>query len=183
MKLCPACSMQVEEDEVRCRRCGKWTVPEQGEKRRVGLGRGRLRSLLLVGGLLAASWSFASVRHGFPTPAAWVRDLSSKHAGWNEPGSSQGGLDLLRRALEDLALLEEAHFAEKGAYSASPPALGFAPPEGWKVSLTADGEGWAAMASSDEASPTRGCAIYQGRITPPTTPLRPSGPGRVECSR
>jgi ribosomal protein L40E len=57
MKSCPHCSASLEEDAVRCRRCGKWVVGER-DQRRPNKKAGRTRKrLLILGAMVLLAWA------------------------------------------------------------------------------------------------------------------------------
>lgn len=192
MKLCPKCSAEVEDGDVKCPACGHWMLnpgPVGYAHRSSGRARGRWRKKMgLLVLLLLAAWALAARWQGVPSPLSVFGGLLTA-LGLEDgfaPGASLG--EQMRFTLEDLTALENVYFQENGEFSGNPLALGFKPPESIRVTIAASSAGWSATATAREPSSGRepssreGCAVYQGSITPPRVPLEPSGPGKVECN-
>jgi hypothetical protein len=172
MKLCPHCGQSLEEDAARCRKCGGWVV---GKKRSFSTGRKKrpgTRRLLIIVGLAALAWAVSSLPGNTIDP----RELLEL-----QPAPSDI-LDGMRSELETIIDLQEAYYRDHGVYSGNPSGLGFRAPEGFRVSLLATPAGWSAAVTHIDHPADFGCAVFEGAARPPPTPVRPTVPGRVECS-
>jgi len=68
MKSCPHCSASLEEDAVRCRRCGKWVVGER-DQRRPNKKAGRTRKrLLILGAMVLLAWALWGIPESTALP-------------------------------------------------------------------------------------------------------------------
>jgi len=172
MKICPHCSAQLEDDAVKCRRCGRWLVKknkeEASKKKAVG---GRVR-LLLLGILAVLAWVLWAAPERKVNPRK-ILDLGPSPA---------AALATMRGDLETLQALQKEYQGAHGQYSGDPDALGFTPSEGVSLSLVTTPGGWSAAATHEEHGPELGCAVFEGSILPPRSPVHPSVPGSVICS-
>jgi hypothetical protein len=171
MKLCPHCSSQLEDNAVRCGRCGKWVVEKRqsNEKKRTGSNPVRLLVLGAVAVLAYAVWALPESRINpkeildlKPSRGAVFRSLASD--------------------LERLVALQEEHFRDHGEYSGTPEDLGFDASEGVTVSIIATPNGWSGAATYLDFSMEEGCAVYVGLASPPHKPISPRLHGIVECT-
>lgn len=172
MKLCPHCSAQLEDDAVKCRRCGRWVVEKKtgsGARRKGGGSRTRL---VLLGALAVLAWILWATPEGTIHPRE-ILDLGLSPA---------AALATMREDLEDLQALQERYQATHGQFSGDPSVLGFTPSDGVNVSLVTTPGGWSAATTHEEHGPGLGCAIFVGSILPPRVPVQPTAPGTVACS-
>jgi len=172
MKLCPYCSSSLEEDAVKCRRCGKWVV---GKRDREGPRRTRRWTktrLTVLAGLLFLAWAVWAMPEGTMNPRE-ILDLKPSPA---------DAIEMMRSDLERLVVLQEEHYRTRGTYSGSPSALGFTSSKGVQVSLISTPTGWSAAATFEEQPPGLGCGAFGGTASPPRSPIRPSESGTVECT-
>ena len=185
MKACPHCSATLEDDAVRCGNCGKWVIPGRGRTRsRQGRTRDRTRLLLLVG-LILLAWVIWALPEGVLSPGGVMGPGGEVGPGGGpSPASSpSSALATLRSDLERLRESEEAYFEAHGEYSGNPGDLGFTSSDEVTVSIIATPEGWSGAATSEALGPERGCAVFVGGIHPPQTPVTPSEPGEIVCTR
>jgi len=171
MKLCPHCSASLEDDTVRCTKCGKWIL----EKRDVVKGKkksGNRARLLVLGGLAVGAWAL------WITPeTTWSpRDLLDP-----EPSRAKV-FSMMRSDLERLWQQEEEYFRIRGEYSGKPEDLGFSPSEGVTVAIIAMPTGWSGATTYRDYPRDVGCAVYVGSANPPHTPLRPQTRGTIDCT-
>ncbi len=172
MKLCPHCSASLEEDTVKCKRCGKWTVPI----RDIAVPRSRKRTnwkrLSVLGILVIAAAAVWAMPEG-PLGTREILDLRPDR---------QTVLNTMRRDLISLTNLQEQFMGLNGNYSASPSALGFVASDGVTVSLIATPTGWSATARHEDHPSAIGCAVYGGSARPPQSPVIPSEPRVPACT-
>lgn len=171
MKLCPHCSGSLEDDAVKCHRCGHWVVERargKSRKKKRGLGK----RVVVLGGLVLLAWAVCAL----PDGTTVSREILTLKPG---PGEA---LEAVRSDLEALVRAESGYFQAIGSFSASLTALGFTPAEGVKLSLIATPTGWSATATHDDHPPSLGCAVYGGTGRPPQSPVVPSEPVTVFCS-
>jgi len=171
MKLCPHCSSSLEENAVKCRRCGKWVVDKRDRPPPKKKGRFGKR-LIIVGALGILAWAVWNMPEGYGDPRELL-DLKP---------SRETVLQLLRSDLEELVTLEGDFYRNEGAYSGTPSALGFAASEGVRLSLIATPTGWSASATHEGHPPGMGCAVFGGSGRPPQKPISPGQPLVVECT-
>ena len=172
MKLCPHCSASLEEDTVKCKRCGRWTVPVRDiavQKRRKGTNWKRLSVLGVLVIAAAAVWAMPEGPFG----TREILDLGPDR---------QTVLNSMRRDLNGLANLQDRYFGLNGSYSGSPSTLGFVASEGVSVSMIATPTGWSASARHEGHPSAIGCAVYGGSSTPPQSPVIPSEPNVPACT-
>jgi hypothetical protein len=173
MKLCPHCSASLEENTVKCRRCGKWVVPV----REVGVTRKRRRGnrkrLVVLGGLALFAWAVWAMPEG---------TLSTRESLELNP-DRQTALGIMRNDLETLAATQESYFRTYQAYSGSRSALGFSASDGVAISIIATPTGWSATATHEDHPSAVGCAIYGGSASPPPSPIIPPEPWITACTR
>ena len=96
---------------------------------------------------------------------------------------SRAAVAAMRKALLDLASLQEMAFSGGKKYAKDVGALGFRPAAGVSVSiLEATSEGWSASASHRELA-GKSCVIYFGKASPPATAegRRPARPAALTC--
>ena len=172
MKLCPHCSASLEDDTVKCQRCGRWTVPVRDTRvpkrtKKTNWKRLSVLGLLVIGA--AAVWAMPES----PLGTGEILDLRP---------TRRAALNDMRGDLTRLARLQDQFFALNRSYSASPSSLGFESSEGVNVSLIATPTGWSAGARHVDHPPTMGCAIYGGASSPPQSPVVPSEPGVPACT-
>jgi hypothetical protein len=173
MKLCPHCSKSLEEDAVKCRRCGKWLIPV----RDIALSKKRRRSdpkrLLIFGGVAILAYF------------VWAMPDGSFSRGeiLNLKPDRQTALRAMRGDLGRLVGLEESYREMNGVFTANPRALGFASSESVSVSIIATPDGWSATARHEGHPPALGCAVFGGSSPPPQSPVTPEQPGTVACTR
>ncbi|NNM04789.1 MAG: hypothetical protein HKO65_06760 [Gemmatimonadetes bacterium] len=172
MKLCPHCSASLEEDTVKCKRCGRWTVPVRDTatpKRGKGSNWRRLAVLGVLAIAAAAVWAM-------PDGPLGTREIL------NLRPSRQVAINKMRKDLNGLVNLQDRYFGLNGGYSASPSALRFEASEGVSVSLIATPTGWSASARHEDHPPTIGCAVFGGSASPPQAPVVPSEAGVSACT-
>ncbi|MCJ7627166.1 MAG: hypothetical protein MUO50_02145, partial [Longimicrobiales bacterium] len=172
MKSCPHCSVSLEEDTVRCPRCGKWAIEnlegKRGKRKKGGGGRSRL---FLLGALLLFAWVLWKI------PESTI--IPRERLNLKPPLSAT--LEAMESDLEGLIALQAEYFRSHGSFSGSPSVLGFRPSEGVNVSLIATPDGWSAAATHEEYPREVGCAVYGGSGIPPSSPVSPTEAGVVEC--
>ena len=61
MKLCPHCGESLEENAVRCRKCGGWVVGKKTPFTTAKRRRSGAKRLLIVAGLAALAWAVSSL--------------------------------------------------------------------------------------------------------------------------
>ena len=172
MKSCPHCSASLEEDAVRCRRCGKWVVGERNQ-RKPNKKAGRTRKhLLILGALVLLAWALWGIPENTINPRE-ILDLRPRR------GTI---LSAMESDLQNLAALQAEHYRTQGSYSGNPSALGFTASDGMNLSLIATPTGWSASATHEEHPPEVGCAVYGGSASPPRSPISPAEPGVIECT-
>jgi TonB family protein len=88
----------------------------------------------------------------------------------------------LESDLDTLASREEKYYSEHHSYSADFRELSFGSSKGVTVVLYATNGGWRARATSSGLEVGKGCAIYDGAISPPISPVEPSRAKEVFCS-
>ena len=120
MKLCPHCAASLEDDTVKCKRCGKWTVPirdiaVQKKKKRTNWIR-----LTVLGGLAVMAWAVWALPEGTINTTE-ILDLNPDR---------QTALRTMRADLNEQVTLQEDHFGLNGSFSANPSALRFTASEG-----------------------------------------------------
>jgi hypothetical protein len=175
MKICPYCSGQLEDDDVKCRLCGEWIIqgrgkaaPSRGKKGKRKKNRGwRPRaSAWIVAGL--ALWGIYRVFF----------------SGGGAPGLLGGRppLEVVRADLEALTALQDEYAREHGGFTGNTFSLGFTASEGVTVSLTAAPAGWSATGIHRNLPASEGCAVFVGDARPPVSPLTPPTPGIVACT-
>jgi len=172
MKLCPHCSSSLEDDAVKCRRCGKWVVEKRARppaKKNKGSFRKRL---IILGALGILAWAVWNMPEGYRDPRELL-DLKP---------SRETVLQTLRSDLEELVRLEGEFYRTEGSYSGTPSALGFTASEGVNLSLIATPTGWSGAATHEDHPPEAGCAVFGGSGRPPQAPIRPTEPEVVECT-
>ena len=87
----------------------------------------------------------------------------------------------MKSDLKNLASQEEIYYADNYAYSATAATLGFVQSQGVAVAITASSSGWSATATHAALGTAKGCAIYYGTATAPSTPAVPTAAGEVAC--
>jgi len=172
MKICPHCATRLEEDSVKCPRCGKWVVQKRaggGQKGKISAAR---KHRILIGAMIVLAW------------AVWripIRSINPREILDLNPNVPMA-LAAMESDLETLKTLQARHFRLEGSYSGIPSVLGFEASEGVNVSLIVTPTGWSASATHEQFPSTVGCAVFEGSATPPHSPLRPAQAGAVECT-
>ena len=87
----------------------------------------------------------------------------------------------MKSDLKNLASQQEIYYADKYAYTSAATTLTFVASEGVTVGIAATSSGWSATATHSALGSSKGCAIYYGTATAPTTPAAPVAPGSVAC--
>jgi len=172
MKSCPHCAASLEEDAVKCSRCGKWIVQKRdagGARRKRDVGRKRLILLALLILFAWALWALPET----PFNPREILDLKPTLA---------ATLDAMESDLETLIALQVEYFESHGSYSGSTSVLGFQASEGVTVSFIVTPTGWSATSTHEEFPPDVGCAVYGGSAAPPRSPISPPEPGVVVCA-
>lgn len=173
MKLCPHCSHQLEDEDVRCGNCSGWVVPNRTGKGKKGpSGKAGVKRVVLLLALGALAWVVWTMPEGIPDATGIL----------NQEPSRSTILARMKSDLERLHTLQEAHFRDHGEYSGSQAALGFSPSEKVIVSIIATPSGWSGASTYQEFLPDFGCAVFEGSAKPPPTPAVPSSPGEIVCS-
>jgi hypothetical protein len=173
MKLCPHCSHQLEDEDVRCGNCSGWVVPNRKGKGKKGpSGKRGLKRVLLFLALGALAWVVWTMPDGIPDPRGIL----------NQEPSRGTILATMKSDLERLQTLQEAYFRDHGEYSGKPADLAFSPSEKVIVSIIATPSGWSGASTYQEFLPDFGCAVFEGSVQPPPTPTVPPGPGEIACS-
>ena len=172
MKLCPYCSSSLEDDAVKCRRCGKWVVGKKERGKPKKARSGARKRLILLAALAFLAWAVWAMPEGYIDPRE-VLDLKPSPA---------TALERIRSDLSNLVALQADHYRTRGTYSGNPSALGFIAAEGVNVSLIATPTGWSATATFEEFPSEMGCGVYGGKASPPRSPISPTEPEVVECT-
>ncbi len=172
MKSCPHCAASLEEDAVRCGRCGKWVVKREDGSRSRKNGRTGRKSLIILGGLILLVWAVWGIPKS-PLDPREILDLKPTLA---------ASLEIMESDLQNLTALEAEHYRTRGSYSGNPSALGFRASQGVNVSLISTLTGWSSTATHEEYPPGVGCAVYGGTASPPRSPISPAQPDIVECT-
>ena len=174
MKLCPHCSKSLEDDTVKCARCGKWIVPKRevaGSKKKKGRRGGWMR-LAFLGLLVVAAAAVWAMPDGPVNPREFL-DL--------QPFRNRV-VRTMRSDLESLVTRQESYFDAHDSYSGNLSALSFRASEGVNISLVVTPMGWSATATHEDHPGPIGCAVFSGSATPPHLPVVPSEPGKVACT-
>ena len=172
MKLCPHCAASLEEDAVKCGRCGKWVVRGRDGSRSKKKGRAGRKRLIILGGLILLVWAVWGIPENIINPRE-ILDLKPTLA---------ATLEVMESDLQNLAALQAEHYRTRGSYSGNPAILGFRASDGVNVSLIATLTGWSSSATHEEYPQDVGCAVYGGTASPPRSPISPAQPGIVECT-
>ena len=88
----------------------------------------------------------------------------------------------MKSDMKNLSSQQEIYYADHYAYTNSASALTFVSSEGVTVGIAATSSGWSATATHSALGSSKGCAIYYGTATAPTSPATPSSPGEVKCT-
>jgi len=172
MKLCPHCASSLEDNSVKCPRCGKWVVQKRDGNTSNGKRTGARKQLVLLCVLVLFGWALWRI----PEIPINIR----------EPLNLKPNLALTLGAmesdLETLKALQARYFQIHGSYSGSRSILGFEASPGVDVSIIATPSGWSAGATHGEFPKDQGCAVYEGSGRPPQSPVSPTEPGSVECT-
>ena len=87
----------------------------------------------------------------------------------------------MKSDLKNLASQQEIYYADAYGYTSSASTLTFVASEGVTVGIAASASGWSATATHSALGTTKGCAIYYGTATAPSSPAAPTAPGQVAC--
>ena len=87
----------------------------------------------------------------------------------------------MKSDLKNLASQQEIYYADNYTYHATALTLGFVDSEGVTIAITATPSGWSG-ASVHTGLPGKGCAIYYGAATAPTSPATPTAAGEIACA-
>jgi uncharacterized membrane protein YvbJ len=68
MKLCPHCSSSLEDDAVKCRRCGKWVVEKRKRPRVKKKKVGFRKRLIIFGAVGILAWAVWNMAEGYRDP-------------------------------------------------------------------------------------------------------------------
>lgn len=173
MKLCPHCSHQLEDEDVRCGNCSGWVVPNRKGKGKKGRsGKPNLKRVLFLLAVCALAWVVWTMPEAIPNPSEIL----------NQEPSRAGVLATIKSDLERLQALQETHFRDFGEYSGNPEDLGFLPSERVNLSIIATPTGWSGASTHQDFPTDFGCAVFEGSAHPPPAPLTPSTPGEIACS-
>ena len=172
MKSCPHCSASLEEDAVRCRRCGKWVVGERDQRKPNKKAGSTRKRLLILGALVLLAWAVWAT----PTNKMDTRGILSSTP------SRAASIKVMKSDLQSLVALQAEYYRSRGSYSGNPSVLGFTASDGVNVSLIATPTGWSAAATHEGHPPEAGCAVYGGSASPPRSPISPAEPGVIECT-
>ena len=173
MKLCPHCSKSLEEDAVKCRRCGKWLIPVRDIATPKKRKSSDPKRLLILGGVAILAYLVWAMPDG----------SFSRREILNLKPDRQTALMAIRGDLGRLVGLQESFRESNGTFTANPRALGFVSSEGVNVSIIATPEGWSATARHEDHPSALGCAVFGGSSPPPQSPVIPGQPGIVACTR
>jgi hypothetical protein len=172
MKLCPHCSASLEDDAVKCRRCGKWLIPVRDIAVPKKKGRSNPKRLLILGGVAVIAYFVWAM----PDGSFRTREIL------NLKPDRQGALRTIRGDLGKLVGLEETYQERTGSFTANPGDLGFFSSEGVSVSIIATPDGWSASARHEDHPSAVGCAVFGGSGPPPRSPVIPAEAGVVACT-
>ena len=87
----------------------------------------------------------------------------------------------MKSDLKNLATQQEVYYADNYVYTANETGLGFVDSEAVTVAITATPSGWTG-AATHTGLPGKGCAIYYGNASAPTSPATPTAAGEVACA-
>jgi len=172
MKTCPHCSAVLEEDSVRCVRCGKWVIQAREGKRSRKKGKDDRKRLVLLGALILLGWAIWKI----PVNRSVSREVL------NLKPNPAAILKAMEADLQALRAMQTDYFQTHGSFAGSPSILGFEASDGVTLSLIVTPTGWSAGATHRELGPDVGCAVYGGTASPPRSPVTPAQPGVVECT-
>jgi hypothetical protein len=172
VKLCPHCSKSLEDDAVKCRRCGKWLIPVRDYALPKTRRRSNPKRLLIFGGVAILAYLVWAM----PDSPLRTREVL------NLKPDRQAALRTMRGDLGKLVGLQEAYRESNGAFTANSGALGFASSEGVNVGIIATPDGWSATARHEGHPSAVGCAVFGGSSPPPQSPVIPEEEGVVACT-
>ena len=172
MKTCPHCSAVLEEESVRCVRCGKWVIQGREGKRPRKKRKADRKLLVLLGALILLGGAIWRI----PVNEVVSRELL------NLKPSPAATLKAMEADLHALRTMQTDYFQTHGSFAGSPSLLGFEASDGVTLSLIVTPTGWSAGATHRELGPDVGCAVYGGTASPPRSPVSPTAPGVVECT-
>ena len=75
----------------------------------------------------------------------------------------------MKSDLKNLASQQEIYYADHYSYTSTASDLTFVSSEGVTVGIAASSSGWSATATHSALGTTKGCAIYYGTATAPTS--------------
>ena len=87
----------------------------------------------------------------------------------------------MKSDLKNLASQQEIYYADNYVYTNNETALGFVDSEAVTVTITATASGWNG-AAVHTGLPGKGCALYYGNASAPTSPATPTAAGEVACA-
>ena len=87
----------------------------------------------------------------------------------------------MKSDLKNLASQQEIYYADHYSYTSAASALTFVASEGVTVGIAASSSGWSATATHSALGSSKGCAVYYGTATAPSSPASPGSPGQVAC--
>lgn len=95
---------------------------------------------------------------------------------------SRNHMQTLRGQLSVATERQVEHLLETESFAATPAELDVLPIGGVVLSMTADADGWTAVAFHPALGVDQGCAVFLGE--PPTSlPVQPAVPGQVACTQ
>ena len=88
----------------------------------------------------------------------------------------------MKSDLKNLASQQEIYYADHYSYTSTATDLSFVSSEGVTVGIGASSSGWSATATHSALGTSKGCAIYYGSATAPSSPTSPTEPGELKCT-
>ncbi len=88
----------------------------------------------------------------------------------------------MKSDLKNLASQQEIYYSDLYAYTSNTTQLSFVSSQGVTVVMTPGTDGWSAAATHAALGTTRGCAIYYGNGTAPSSPIAPVAIGAMACT-